>query len=452
MRQCGAFTGRRLAFELSRVWRAADSQYDLALVLSSYNGKSSSLHQTIALNIIIVGTGLGFPDGAGAAARVMCYARGLVQNGAVVRVFCTKPSENTSSGLRNPHLEGVIDGVYYEYTSGRRVAAKTRVAALALYLRGLWRACHNARSIHRETPVDAIVLYNSTHPIDLLVFGALAKMLGAVLITDECEFPFVNGSQTIAVRARRWFRGRLMYWLVDGVIVISTFLRDYYVARLRETTMLIHIPILVECELFVPGVRLADRTDRRIVYCGGNGHESEVAELLRAFAQCSADFPEWRVQLIGEISGKEGRSELCALISQHNLTGRVLFTGWRPRKDIPHLLSEGDIMALARAEGLFSTAGFPTKLGEYLASGKPVVTTATGDIPRYLRSGVDAFLVHSGDTVAFAETLRYVMSHPEHATEVGLRGRQIALKEFSNVRHGARLIEFIGALQVAHNT
>ena len=109
-------------------------------------------------------------------------------------------------------------------------------------------------------------------------------------------------------------------------------------------------------------------------------------------------------------------------------------------------------MALARAEGLFSTAGFPTKLGEYLASGKPVVTTATGGIPRYLRSGVDAFLVHSGDTVAFAETLRYVMSHPEHATEVGLRGRQIALKEFSNVRHGARLIEFIGALQVAHNT
>ena len=50
--------------------------------------------------------------------------------------------------------------------------------------------------------------------------------------------------------------------------------------------------------------------------------------------------------------------------------------------------------ALPREDALFSRAGFATKLGEYLASGRPVIASATGDVELYLKDDVDAFLVH----------------------------------------------------------
>lgn len=104
-------------------------------------------------------------------------------------------------------------------------------------------------------------------------------------------------------------------------------------------------------------------------------------------------------------------------------------------------------MALPRASGIFSTAGFPTKLSEYLATAKPVVVTDTGDISKYLQDGVNAFLVPPDDAAAFAQALRHVMSHPEVARTVGRRGREVALKHFDCHLHSARIIKFIQAIQ-----
>ena len=94
------------------------------------------------------------------------------------------------------------------------------------------------------------------------------------------------------------------------------------------------------------------------------------------------------------------RSRVASL----GLAERVEFTGSVERAGLPGLLKEAAAFALPRASGLFSTAGFPTKLGEYLATGKPVVVATTGDIPLYLSDGVDAFFVPD-DTRAFAARL-----------------------------------------------
>ena len=42
----------------------------------------------ITLNIIIAGESFSFPIGLGATARVYAYARGFIENGARVKVFC----------------------------------------------------------------------------------------------------------------------------------------------------------------------------------------------------------------------------------------------------------------------------------------------------------------------------------------------------------------------------
>ena len=49
------------------------------------------------------------------------------------------------------------------------------------------------------------------------------------------------------------------------------------------------------------------------------------------------------------------------------------------------------MLVLARPDNIQAKGGFPTKLGEYLATGNPVVVTKVGEIPNYLIDGVNAF-------------------------------------------------------------
>ena len=48
------------------------------------------------------------------------------------------------------------------------------------------------------------------------------------------------------------------------------------------------------------------------------------------------------------------------------------FTGRTSPEVMPQILTDASILALARPNNVQSQNGFPTKLGEYLATGNPV--------------------------------------------------------------------------------
>jgi glycosyltransferase involved in cell wall biosynthesis len=401
------------------------------------------------MNLIITGTSFSFPDGTGAAARVTAIAKGLRHHGATVHLFCLKPTETQSTDWREPQVAGVYDGIPFEYTCGQRVIAKTRVGAALLYLKGLWRACRTIRRIHRKTPIDAILLWHAESPINVLVFKTLAWSTGALLIAEECELPFVYYRKSTAIRVRVWLNEHFTYRFLDGIIVISTFLQDYFAARVSKTVKLLLVPILVEPGFFAPAAEMPERTERKIIYCGNLDHEGEVADLLRAFVLVASEFPQWRVEVIGPLPQGRAAEDLQKEIGRLNLAGRMAFTGAVARSEIPARLAAGDIMALLRRSGAFSTASLPTKLGEYLVTGKPVVVTNIGDISHYLQDGVNAFLPPPDDIAAFARALQHVILHPEEAREVGRRGREVAESQFNSHLHAERIIEFIRALRMA---
>lgn len=399
------------------------------------------------MHIVITGTGFGFPDGTGATSRVLALAKGLAENGATVEVFMPKPSENERSGERNANLKGTYEGIRFEYTCGQRLASRTRWGALFLYLKGLWRACRAIHKSHRIAKVDAILLWYPENLISFFVFRALATLIGASLIAEKCEFPFVYSHKTIRVRATMWFNDHVTYRMLDGVIVISEYLWDFFSARVSAKAKLIHVPILVDMGEFDIVADNLDRVDKRIMYCGNLDNEGEVKTLLQSFALVAGHFPKWMLHVIGDVRDEAQNSELTQLIVNIGLHGRVVLLGHHPRREIPRLLVNGDIMALPRADGVFSRAGFPTKVGEYLATGKPVVVTRIGEVDRYLEDHINAYLVPPGNIRAFADALQCVMANPEEAQEVGQRGREVAQRAFSCQTHGKRIIEYIRALR-----
>jgi phosphatidyl-myo-inositol dimannoside synthase len=74
--------------------------------------------------------------------------------------------------------------------------------------------------------------------------------------------------------------------------------------------------------------------------------------------------------------------------------------------------------------------GFGFVYLEAMAHGKPVIGGAHGGAPEVIQDGVTGYVVQHGDTVQLATSIDALLSNPEGAKQMGLRGRERVEKEF----------------------
>ena len=113
------------------------------------------------------------------------------------------------------------------------------------------------------------------------------------------------------------------------------------------------------------------------------------------------------------------------------------------REQIPPFICQASLLVLSRPDSHQAQGGFPTKLGEYLATGNPVCVTKVGEIPEYLEDNVSAFMATPGDVDSFADAIDRALSNLEQAKKVGQKGREVAEKEFNSETQARRLHEFL---------
>jgi glycosyltransferase involved in cell wall biosynthesis len=388
------------------------------------------------LSILIVGTGFDFPHGGGASSRVFWYAKGLAEAGDTVRVVSLAlPSRDKR---REAVASGTYQGLRYEYACGSVVRPEAFWRRRWLELRRAVRTVDLVRDTVADSG-DCVVLIYSEVTSWIVGLALLARAAGAGSVLDLCEFPLVWRRPGLWTSFHRAARMKLVCRLVDGVIPISTYLESYVRQCSRRTPAMLRVPVMIDPGLF-PGE--VARFPRRVLYCGTLFHLNETEQAIRVFARAAADMRDVRLSLVG--GGPQHLRARAELIARSvGLTDRVEFVDRLTRDELAARLAAADVLILPRADGVFSRAGLPNKLGEYLASGRPVVTTGTGDIPLYLRDGMDAYLVPPGDDAAFSDRLRQALTHSEEASQVGARGRAVATAQFDYRSHGVRLHEFL---------
>ncbi|MDZ7634096.1 MAG: glycosyltransferase family 4 protein [Bacteroidales bacterium] len=143
--------------------------------------------------------------------------------------------------------------------------------------------------------------------------------------------------------------------------------------------------------------------------------------LINSFAKMSASFTDINLLLAGRADTARMINSFGIVVESSDLADRVIFTGKLSRNAIPPYLCNAEILALARPRSIVAAAGFPSKVSEYLASGKPVVVTSVGEIPEYLADNVNAFSSEPDSVDAFAERMTFVLENRTHAREVGIK-------------------------------
>ena len=143
--------------------------------------------------------------------------------------------------------------------------------------------------------------------------------------------------------------------------------------------------------------------------------------LFEAAARLRGELPALKVLVAGD--GPE-RERLEAEVERLGLEGTVLLLGIR--RDVPALLDALDVAVLSS-----DYEGSPLSVMEYMAAGKPIVSTCVGGVPELLEDGRDAVLVEPRDPEAFAEAIGRLLRDPAEAKRLGEAARDRQRREYS---------------------
>jgi glycosyltransferase involved in cell wall biosynthesis len=104
--------------------------------------------------------------------------------------------------------------------------------------------------------------------------------------------------------------------------------------------------------------------------------------------------------------------------------------GYLPRNELPDLLSIADFLVQPGSPNEFNDYRFPSKLPDYLVSGKPVILPNT-NIGKSMDSGGNCMLLGRGDAIDIAKNIEWLLGCEEKAIEVGRKGEEFAKKNLS---------------------
>jgi len=110
--------------------------------------------------------------------------------------------------------------------------------------------------------------------------------------------------------------------------------------------------------------------------------------------------------------------------------GFIVDLGFCPRSDIPRLVGTADVLIQPGRPGEFNDFRFPSKLPEFLVSGRPVVLPRS-NIGRFLHDGIDCVLLNEGHALDIAARLEPLLDDPGRRNEIGASGREFALRELT---------------------
>jgi len=388
------------------------------------------------LDIIIV-TSEPFPEGGAATNRIRSYCKGLSELGHTINVIVLKPSS-----MYVNKREGSIDGYQYRYATILTEWSTINLwKKLVKFIVGIYKASLFIIRYARKNKTNIILLI-SNNPIHILNYFLVSKFLGINYFQEKSEFPFVLNNRTLIGKCYAFLYTNILYKLFDGFIVMTESLLNYLRTKSKVSAKFFHMPMTVEMERFNNNFD-AILDDEYIAYVGSmGGNKDGVDILIKSFSIVSHEFPDIKLLLIG--GGPEtDLLRLKNLANNLNLQNKVIFLGIIERKLIPQYLCNAKILTLSRPRSLQSTGGFPTKLGEYLSTGKPVVVTSVGEITNYLVDNESAYIAKPDDPKNFAEKIITALNDYEKAKIIGNRGREIAASNFNYKVQSLRLEKFI---------
>ena len=229
---------------------------------------------------------------------------------------------------------------------------------------------------------------------------------------------------------------------LDGIFVISSHLKNFFANQGIDPGKIEVVNMTVNPSRFAGVIK--ESSKKYIAYCGNaTNNKDGVDNLIKSFSLISTKFPDIFLYIIGQAPNRKDKSSNARLAQELGVAERVLFVGMVNYNDMPQILTNATILALCRPDNIQAKYGFPTKLGEYLLTGNPVVITDTGDVSKFLVNRKSAMIANPNNNEVFSEMIEWLLNHPDEAIAIGKNGKDVAIKCFNAQVEAKKIVDFM---------
>lgn len=280
---------------------------------------------------------------------------------------------------------------------------------------------------------DKILLYASPEYLPLCL---LARRKQTYFEVTECPDLFKP-------RLYSWNYYKKLWKRLNGIFVISRNLKKYFIDYGVSPEKIHVINMIVDPSRF-DGITRNQSVEKYIAYCGNiNNDDSKdgVGDLLASFVRYHKIYSDRKLYIIGPIVSQEQKNKYEDYLKLMDSLDYVVFTNSVSPTAIPQYFVDAEMLVLARPDNIQAKYGFPTKLGEYLLSGRPVVLTDVGNITDFLQDQKNAYIAKPGDINSIAQKMIDVSSNPIYAEAIAESGKKIALQYFNSDNVTDKILE-----------
>jgi glycosyltransferase involved in cell wall biosynthesis len=279
------------------------------------------------------------------------------------------------------------------------------------------------RKTIKQGKIDVIVLYS-----------VATNGLQTVYLANKYNIPIVFRAIDIlhqlvpypVLRLPTKLLEKKVYSKMDRLLTISPKLSDYVINMGADPQKVTLLPLLVDTDLFRPLSGLEEirrrwglkKEDEIILFMGTLHDFSGLDELIRYFPGIIKECPKAKLLIVGD---GPHRFALDSLISQSALEKQIIITGIQPYYEMPHYINLAEICTNPFLLNETTNDIFPSKIVQYLACGKVVVSTPLPGV-RALISGEKEGVVFADPGLPMSQELVSLLKSPELRNRLGQAG------------------------------
>jgi len=162
--------------------------------------------------------------------------------------------------------------------------------------------------------------------------------------------------------------------------------------------------------------------NENLIVAVGNTYTKSLNLLFDAFGKVLQKMPNTRLVMVGLVDIPD---DLRKKYSE--VLDKTILTGSKPFREVPAYMASADVLVLPMADNNIEKARFPMRFGDYLCSGRPIVSNAVGEVKYYLENYNCGLTSPPWDASRMAENMIKVLKgNSSNNNDLGINARKLA--------------------------
>lgn len=368
-----------------------------------------------------------------------------LKNHDVFAIDCRSPSlQNVTSALRTE----VVKNFHRVYDGASITLIRPATLSLPVLNRAVAVLTHHSviKETIQQNDIEVVLLYSA--PTNGIHTIRIAKKAGVPVVFRPIDvlhglvrYPFLS---YVTKKSEE-----IVYKESNKVLPVTARMAEYAIRMGAEPSKVKVLPLGVNTKYFKPKVKdkeLANKLgisdeDKVIVFIGTLYDFAGLDHLILNFKEIFKDHPEAKLLIVG---GGPAYEKFKKLSRQLKLDDKVIFTGYQPYTIIPSYINLASVCVNPFRINHITEDIIPIKMVEYLACGKPVVSTPLRGTVEML-PGEKAGVLYSYPD-GFISSLQRVLSDESYAAKLSEAGLKYVQENFDWDAIVDRLVEELDPL------